>query len=186
MKLIKTDIPDLLIIEPNVFQDERGYFFESYNKNKYAEQNINIEFVQDNQSKSGYGVIRGLHYQLNPNAQTKLVRVLQGAIWDVAVDIRKGSQTYGKWFGIELSAENKYQLLVPQGFAHGFSVLTDETIVYYKCDDYYSPQNERGIIYNDSQLNVDWKIPASKAVLSAKDIKHPSFREADNNFIYLK
>lgn len=182
MKVLKTEIPDLYIIEPKVFEDERGYFFESYNKVVLQEQGIDITFVQDNQSKSGYGVLRGLHYQLNPKPQTKLVRVFLGAIWDVAVDLRKNSPTYGKWFGCELSAENKKQLLVPVGFAHGFSVLSDEAVVFYKCDEFYSPQHERGIIYNDPYLNIDWKIPASTAILSPKDTKHPLFSEADINF----
>ncbi len=182
MKIIPTEFKDLVIIEPKIFEDERGYFFESFNKNKFQEQGLNFDFFQDNQSKSNYGVLRGLHFQLNPKAQSKLVRVLQGSIWDVAVDLRKNSATFGKWFGLELSAENKKQLLIPKGFAHGFSVLSDETVVLYKCDDYYSPQDERGIIYNDSFLNIDWKIPASKVVLSAKDEKHPQFNSVDNNF----
>lgn len=182
MKLIKTEIPDLVIIEPIIFEDERGYFFESYNKIKIQEQGIDINFIQDNQSKSGYGVIRGLHYQLNPHSQTKLVRVLEGSIWDVAVDLRKESSTFGKWFGIELSAENKRQLLVPKGFAHGFSVISREAVVFYKCDDFYSPQHERGVIFNDPDLNIDWKIPVSKEILSGKDQKHPLFKLADTNF----
>jgi len=186
MKLIRTDIPDLIIIEPTVFEDERGYFFESYNQINLLNDGIDLVFVQDNQSKSGYGVIRGLHYQLNPTAQSKLVRVLEGAIWDVAVDIRKGSPTYGKWLGVELSSENKKQLLVPQGFAHGFSVISDNAVVFYKCDTFYSPANERGIQYNDPILNIDWKIPASKQILSGKDQKHPKFENADINFFYPK
>lgn len=186
MKLIKTEIPDLYIIEPKVFEDERGYFFESYTKLKLSEQGVDINFVQDNQSKSGYGVLRGLHYQLNPKPQTKLVRALVGKIWDVAVDLRKDSPTYGKWFGIELSAENKKQLLIPIGFAHGFSVLSDEAVVFYKCDEFYSPQDERGIMYNDPLLNIDWKIPSDKAILSAKDLKHPQFSLADKNFNFQK
>lgn len=182
MKFIKTDFEGLFIIEPKVFEDERGYFYESYNRIKLKEQGIDIEFVQDNQSKSGYGVTRGLHYQLNPKAQTKFVRVLQGSIYDVVVDIRKNSSTFGKWFGIELSAENKKQLFIPKGFAHGFSVLSEEAVVFYKCDEFYSPELERGIMYNDPFLNIDWKIPASKVILSAKDTKHPLFNSADNNF----
>lgn len=182
MKLVQTDFQGLYIIEPKVFEDERGYFYESYNKIKFQEQGIEITFVQDNQSKSSFGVTRGLHYQLNPRPQTKLVRVLHGAIWDVAVDIRKNSPTFGKWFGIELSAENKKQLFIPHGFAHGFSVLSQEAVVFYKCDDFYSPQDERGISYNDPFLNIDWKVPVEKMILSAKDLKHPEFLKADNNF----
>lgn len=182
MKVIKTEFEGLFVIEPKVFEDERGYFYESYNRIKLKEQGIDIDFVQDNQSKSNYGVTRGLHYQLNPKAQTKFVRVLQGSIYDVAVDIRKNSPTYGKWFGIELSAENKKQLFIPKGFAHGFSVLSEEAVVFYKCDEFYSPEHERGIMYNDPFLNIDWKVPASKVILSAKDTKHPMFDSADNNF----
>jgi dTDP-4-dehydrorhamnose 3,5-epimerase len=182
MKVIKTEYEGLYVIEPKVFEDERGYFYESYNRFKLKEQGIDLEFVQDNQSKSSYGVTRGLHYQLNPKAQTKFVRVLQGSIYDVVVDIRKKSSTYGKWFGIELSADNKKQLFIPKGFAHGFSVLSEEAVVFYKCDELYSPENERGIMYNDPFLNIDWKIPASKVILSGKDMKHPSFSLADNNF----
>lgn len=182
MKVIKTEFEGLFVIEPKVFEDERGYFYESYNRIKLKEQGIDIDFVQDNQSKSNYGVTRGLHYQLNPKAQTKFVRVLQGSIYDVAVDIRKNSPTYGKWFGIALSAENKKQLFIPKGFAHGFSVLSEEAVVFYKCDEFYSPEHERGIMYNDPFLNIDWKVPASKVILSAKDTKHPLFDLADNNF----
>lgn len=182
MKGIKTDFEGLFVIEPKVFEDERGYFYESYNRIKLKEQGIDIDFVQDNQSKSNYGVTRGLHYQLNPKAQTKFVRVLQGSIYDVVVDIRKNSATYGKWFGMELSAENKKQLFIPKGFAHGFSVLSEEAVVFYKCDEFYSPEHERGIMYNDPFLNIDWKVPASKVILSAKDTKHPMFDSADNNF----
>jgi dTDP-4-dehydrorhamnose 3,5-epimerase len=182
MKVIKTEFEGLFVIEPKVFEDERGYFYESYNRIKLKEQGIDIEFVQDNQSKSGYGVTRGLHYQLNPKAQTKFVRVLQGSIFDVVVDIRKNLPTYGNWFGIELTAENKKQLFIPKGFAHGFSVLSEEAVVFYKCDEFYSPELERGIMYNDPFLNIDWKVPASKVILSAKDTKHPLFHSADNNF----
>lgn len=182
MKVIKTEFEGLFVIEPKVFEDERGYFYESYNRIKLKEQGIDIDFVQDNQSKSNYGVTRGLHYQLNPKAQTKFVRVLQGSIYDVAVDIRKNSPTYGKWFGIELSSENKKQIFIPKGFAHGFSVLSEEAVVFYKCDEFYSPEHERGIMYNDPFLNIDWKVPASKVILSAKDTKHPMFDSADNNF----
>lgn len=184
MKIIKTRLPDLLIIEPKVFEDVRGYFFESYNKTAFQKEDLNFDFVQDNQSKSSCGVIRGLHYQIEPYAQTKLVRVLQGKIYDVAVDIRKGSPTYGQWDGVELSAENKRQVLIPKGFAHGFSVLSETAIVFYKCDDFYDAEAERGIIYNDETLNIDWKIEAEKAIVSEKDLKHPLLEKAESNFIF--
>lgn len=184
MKTKETKIKDLFIIEPQVFEDDRGYFFESYNKIKLAEYRICIDFVQDNQSKSSYGVIRGLHYQLDPKAQTKLVRVLKGTIYDVAVDIRKNSPTYGQWFGLELSAENRKQLLIPQGFAHGFSVLSETATVLYKCDEYYAPQMDAGIIYNDAELGIDWQVPPDKVILSEKDAKLPSFKDAKNNFLF--
>ena len=182
MKVVKTPIEGLLIVEPRVFKDNRGYFFESYNKRLYEANGIKDDFVQDNQSFSSYGVIRGLHYQLNPFAQSKLVRVLQGKIFDVAVDLRKGSKTFGKWFGVELSAENFRQLYIPRGFAHGFSVLSETAIVFYKCDNFYAPDYERGIIYNDSFLNIDWKIPAGKEIISEKDMKNLPFTDAEMNF----
>jgi dTDP-4-dehydrorhamnose 3,5-epimerase len=182
MNILKTDFPDLYIIEPKVFEDSRGYFYESYNAKQLEEKGIKTIFRQDNQSKSSYGVLRGLHYQLNPEAQTKLIRVLEGRIWDVVVDIRKGSPTFGKWFGIELTSENKKQFYIPQGFAHGFSVLSETAVVMYKCDNFYSPQLERGIIYNDPELGIDWKIPAEQAVLSPKDKIHPTLQNADLNF----
>jgi dTDP-4-dehydrorhamnose 3,5-epimerase len=182
MPFVKTDIEGLVVFEPKVFDDSRGYFFEAYNEQTFASEGVNIRFVQDNQSKSTYGVIRGLHYQLPPFAQTKLVRVLEGAILDVAVDIRAGSPTYGHHFAIELSADNKKQLLIPHGFAHGFSVLSETAIVLYKCDQFYNKQSEGGIIYNDPFLNIDWKIPADKAIVSEKDIKLPVFSDCVNNF----
>lgn len=184
MKVIKTNIPDLLIIEPRVFEDDRGYFFESYNLKTFISRKIDFNFIQDNQSKSQFGVIRGLHYQLEPFAQTKLIRVLEGEILDVAVDIRKNSPTFGKWQGVQLSATNKNQLLIPKGFAHGFSVLSTSTVVFYKCDYYYKPEAERGIIFNDPALNIDWKIELNKIVLSEKDKNLPDFREAENNFLF--
>jgi dTDP-4-dehydrorhamnose 3,5-epimerase len=184
MPLIKTNIPDLLVFEPKVFEDARGYFFESYNANTFSAEGVNIKFVQDNQAKSSYGVLRGLHYQLNPHAQTKLIRVLEGSILDVAVDIRKGSPTYGKVFTIELSAQNKKQLLVPQGFAHGYSVLSETAEVLYKCDNFYNKQAEGGILYNDPFLNIDWQIPLAKAIVSEKDILLPSFENSVHNFVY--
>jgi dTDP-4-dehydrorhamnose 3,5-epimerase len=182
MPFHKTDIPGLLVFEPKVFEDSRGYFFEAYNELVFHDAGIDLRFVQDNQSKSSYGVIRGLHYQLNPYAQFKLVRALQGTILDVAVDIRKNSPTFGKHFSIELSAENKKQLLVPAGFAHGFSVLSDTAIVFYKCDALYNKENETGIRYNDPSLNIDWKIPAGKEIVSGKDLQQPLFENCRNNF----
>ena len=160
MPFIQTNIPGLIVFEPKIFEDSRGYFFESFNLQTFKAAGIEINFVQDNQSSSQYGVIRGLHYQLNPYAQAKLIRVLAGRILDVAVDIRKGSPTYGESFSIELSAENKKQLFIPVGFAHGFSVLSEQAEVFYKCDEFYNKESEGGIMYNDPSLNIDWKIPA--------------------------
>lgn len=182
MKLIKTYIRDLFILEPNVFEDSRGYFFESYNKKILADKGIEFSFIQDNQSRSQHGVIRGLHYQANPHAQTKLVRVLSGEIFDVAVDLRAGSGTYGKWFGEILSDQNKKQMLIPKGFAHGFSVLSKEAIVLYKCDDYYHPETEAGILYNDPVLNIDWKIETGRELVSQKDKTLPGFNESVHIF----
>ena len=167
----KTPLEGLLIVEPKVFKDQRGYFFESYNKKLYAENGITDNFVQDNQSFSSYGVVRGLHYQLNPFAQSKLVRVLQGKIFDVAVDLRKDSPTFGQWFGVELSSENFLQLYIPRGFAHGFSVLSETAVVFYKCDNYYAPDYEEGILFDDPVLNIDWKVPIEKVIVSEKDKK---------------
>lgn len=177
-----TDFPDLLVFEPNVFGDDRGYFFESYNENTFQKNGIQIKFVQDNQSHSDYGVVRGLHYQLSPYAQTKLVRSLKGNILDVVVDIRKGSPTFGKSYSIELSDENKKQLLVPKGFAHGFVVLSKTADVMYKCDNFYNKESEAGIIYNDAILNIDWKVPVKTIICSPKDMQLPSFENAINNF----
>jgi len=182
MSFIKTDISGLLIFEPKVLEDDRGYFYEAYNEKKFSEAGVNLKFVQDNQSKSSYGVIRGLHYQLNPFAQSKLVRVLQGNIIDVAVDIRKGSPTFGKHLSIELSAENNKQLFIPAGFAHGFSVLSETAIVLYKCDQFYNKESEGGIHFNDSSLNIDWQIPAGKEIVMEKDLKSPSLKDCKNNF----
>jgi dTDP-4-dehydrorhamnose 3,5-epimerase len=179
-----TDIPGLLIFEPAVFRDERGYFFESYNEQTYRKQGLDIRFVQDNESLSSYGVIRGLHYQLEPHAQTKLVRVLAGKVIDVAVDIRKGSPTFGKYVAVELSSENKRQLLIPRGFAHGFSVLSETAQLAYKCDGFYSKESEGGIRFDDPQLNIDWGIPAGKAIVSAKDLELPPFAQCRNTFQY--
>lgn len=182
MPFIQTGIKDLLIFEPKVFEDSRGYFFEAYNKQAFTDAGLSYNFVQDNQSFSKYGTIRGLHYQMNPHAQCKLVRALHGSILDVAVDIRKNSPTFGKVFSIELTAENKKQLLIPQGFAHGFSVLSDTAVVMYKCDALYSKESEGGIIYNDAELAIDWQLPADAAIVSDKDLILPSFKECKNNF----
>jgi len=184
MKFISTELPGLLIFEPSVFADSRGYFFESYNEKIFLQQGITIRFVQDNQSSSCYGVIRGLHYQLNPLAQSKLIRVLSGSILDIAVDIRKGSPTYGHHFDIELSAENKKQVLVPKGFAHGFSVLSERAEVLYKCDEFYNKNSEAGIRFDDPVLNIDWQVPHDKAAISEKDQQLPSFDECKNNFVF--
>ncbi|MFO7828833.1 MAG: dTDP-4-dehydrorhamnose 3,5-epimerase [Bacteroidales bacterium] len=184
MEIKETDIPGILIIKPKIFEDPRGYFFESYNKNKLNNALGDLEFVQDNQSLSGFGTIRGLHYQLAPYAQAKLIRVLQGKIYDIAVDIRQNSPTFGKHFGIELSDENKKQLFIPHGFAHGFSVLSKEAIVFYKTDQYYHKESERGIKYNDPELNIDWKINLSESILSSKDKVLPSFKESEKNFYF--
>ncbi|HOZ79499.1 MAG TPA: dTDP-4-dehydrorhamnose 3,5-epimerase [Ferruginibacter sp.] len=184
MPFTKTHIPGLLIFEPRIFEDSRGYFFESYNASTFSAEGVDIQFVQDNQARSTYGVLRGLHYQLAPYAQTKLVRVLSGAILDVAVDIRKGSPTYGQSFTIELSANNKKQLLVPKGFAHGYSVISETAEVMYKCDEFYNKQSEGGIIYNDPALHIDWQIPAGLAIISEKDIVLPGIDDCLNNFEY--
>jgi len=175
-------IPGLIIVEPAVFEDSRGYFFESYNQALFEQNGIVYKFVQDNESQSSYGVIRGLHFQMNPFAQSKLIRVLAGKILDVAVDIRKGSPTFGKTFSIELSEENKKQLFIPQGFAHGFSVLSKTAAVLYKCDQFYNKQSEGGIRYNDPELNIDWKIETDKASVSEKDIVLPLFKDSVHNF----
>ena len=184
MNIINTEFPGLMIIEPKVFGDARGYFFESYNEKILADAGIQTVFRQDNQSFSKYGVIRGLHFQLNPYSQAKLIRVIEGAIYDVALDLRKGSPTFGKWFGLELSAENKRQLYIPQGFAHGFSVLSEQSIILYKCDNFYNPQSEGGVLYNDPALNIDWKVDATKATVSDKDKILPTFDKVETNFEY--
>ena len=186
MPFITTEFPGLVIFEPKVFEDSRGYFFESYNEQVCQEAGINIRFVQDNQAKSGYGVIRGLHYQLDPFAQTKFIRVLTGAILDVVVDLRRGSPTYGKTYKLELSAENKKQLLVPKGFAHGYSVISETAEVFYKCDAFYNKSAEAGLAYNDATLNIDWEIPAGKEIISEKDMHHPEFARCEHNYIFTK
>ncbi|MCW3119606.1 MAG: dTDP-4-dehydrorhamnose 3,5-epimerase [Chitinophagaceae bacterium] len=178
----KTELPGLMIFEPSVLEDSRGYFFEAYNEKTFHNAGIPFQFVQDNQSSSSYGVIRGLHYQLNPYAQTKLVRVLSGKILDVAVDIRSGSPCFGKSFLIELSDENKKQLLIPAGFAHGFSVISEKATILYKCDKLYNKESEAGILYNDPSLNIDWNIIAGKEIVSGKDLLLPLLRDCKNNF----
>jgi dTDP-4-dehydrorhamnose 3,5-epimerase len=179
MNVIQTPIEGLLIIEPRVFGDDRGYFFESFNEEAFKKATgFTGRFVQDNQARSVRGVIRGLHFQQAPHAQTKLVRALEGVIWDVVVDLRAGSATYGRWYGVELSAENKRQFLVPQGFAHGYSVLSDTAEMLYKCDDYYSKETEGGVRFDDPALGIDWKMDVSKALLSDKDRVQPLLAEA--------
>lgn len=183
MEIKKTHIPGLVIIEPQVFADDRGFFMESYNENRYFENEVLPHFVQDNISKSCYGTVRGLHYQLAPFAQSKLVQVIEGKVLDVAVDLRIKSPTFGQSFSIELSAENKTQFFIPQGFAHGFSVLSETAIFMYKCDNYYNREAERGLAYNDTQLNIDWKIPQDKIIISQKDGILPTLKEAEYNFV---
>ncbi|MBD0331674.1 MAG: dTDP-4-dehydrorhamnose 3,5-epimerase [Chitinophagaceae bacterium] len=177
-------IRGLIVIEPAIFIDTRGYFFEAYNDAIFKANGIANTFVQDNQSKSSFGVIRGLHYQLNPHAQSKLIRVLSGTILDVAVDIRRGSPTYGQHFAVELSAENNKQLFIPAGFAHGFSVHSETAVVLYKCDAFYKRHSEAGIKFNDEELNIDWKIRADQAIVSEKDQQLPSLKDCINNFQY--
>lgn len=169
MTFIKTEFPGLLVFEPKIFEDKRGYFFESYNKKIFSQEGVEIHFIQDNQASSSYGVIRGLHFQASPFAQTKLIRVLSGTILDAVVDLRKNSPTYGKAYTIELSSENKKQFLVPKGFAHGYSVLSETAEVFYKCDEFYHKESEGGIAWNDSALNIDWQIPVASAIISEKD-----------------
>lgn len=182
MEIIKTPIQDLIILKPRVFNDARGYFYESWNKDTFEKLGIKEVFVQDNESKSSYGVVRGLHYQLAPYAQAKLVRVLSGKVLDVAVDLRKNSPTFGKWHAVELTEENKLMYLVPRGFAHGFSVLSETATFAYKCDNGYNPQNERGLNPFDKTLNIDWGISFENALLSEKDKNAPSFLNAEYNF----
>ena len=184
MKVIKTAIEDVVIIEPDVFGDARGYFFESYSQKKFDEQVRKVKFVQDNESKSKYGVLRGLHFQKGKDAQSKLVRVVKGRVLDVAVDIRKGSPTFGKYVAVELTEDNHRQLFVPRGFAHGFSVLSEEAICQYKCDNWYAPQAEGAIAWNDSEIGIDWGLPAEDVLLSAKDAAHPQLSEATDLFDY--
>lgn len=182
MEIIKTNIEGVVIIEPRIFKDDRGYFFESFSQREFEEKVCKTTFVQDNESKSSYGVLRGLHFQKPPFAQSKLVRVIKGAVLDVAVDIRKGSPTFGQYVSVELTGENHRQFFIPRGFAHGFSVLSEEVIFQYKCDNFYSPQSEGAIAWNDLDLNIDWRIPAEKVVLSEKDSKHPRLKDWQNVF----
>lgn len=183
MNIITTPIEGLLIIEPRIFNDDRGYFYESYNRKAFQQATgLDIHFVQDNQARSTKNVLRGLHFQNPPTAQTKLIRALQGTIWDVVVDIRHGSPTFGQWFGVELSAENKRQFLIPKGFAHGYSVLSETAEVFYKCDDFYSKADEGGVRYNDPTLNIDWKIDLRDAIVSEKDLQQPLLKDMTSGF----
>lgn len=182
MEVIKTDIEGLLIIEPRVFNDARGYFFESYSQREFEEKVGKVEFVQDNESKSSYGVMRGLHFQRPPYTQAKLVRCVRGAVLDVAVDIRKGSPTYGKHVAVELTEENHRQFFIPKGFAHGFAVLSPEAVFQYKCDEFYHPEADAGISILDDSLGIDWRIPVEKAILSEKDTRHELLKDFDSPF----
>lgn len=182
MNIIKTDIEGVVIIEPRIFTDARGYFFESFSERDFCKEVREIKFVQDNESKSSYGVMRGLHFQRPPFTQSKLVRVIKGAVLDVAVDIRKGSPTYGKHVAVELTEDNHRQFFVPRGFAHGFAVLSDEAIFQYKCDNFYAPEADGGISILDESLGIDWHIPMDKAILSEKDTKHSLLKDFDSPF----
>ena len=184
MPFIKTSFPGLLVYEPKVFEDKRGYFFESYNQKAFSEEGVEIVFVQDNQASSTFGVIRGLHFQADPHAQTKLIRVLSGKIIDAVVDIRKNSPTYGKAYTIELSALNKRQLLIPKGFAHGYSVISETAEVFYKCDAFYHKESEGGIAWNDPSLGINWQIPPESVNVSGKDSSHPFLADCPNNFVF--
>jgi dTDP-4-dehydrorhamnose 3,5-epimerase len=182
MKFTETDFHGLFILEPVVHSDSRGYFMESFNLEVFRKAGISFNPVQDNESSSVKGVIRGLHYQLRPFDQAKLIRVIDGKILDVVLDLRKTSKTYGKWLSVELNSESRKQLFIPKGFAHGFSVLSKTAIIQYKCDNLYRPSHERGIALNDPILGIDWLTSADKAIISEKDLKHPHFRDAENNF----
>ncbi len=178
MNVIKTSIPEVLLIEPKVFYDTRGYFMESFSQQRFVEAVFNTQFVQDNESSSSYGVLRGLHYQTGPFAQSKLVRVVSGRVLDVAVDLRAGSPTFGKYVSAELTAQNKLMMFIPRGFAHGFVVLSDECIFQYKCDNYYSPAHESSVRWDDITINIDWRIPEEDIILSDKDKNHPDLNNA--------
>lgn len=184
MEVIKTAIKGVVIIEPRIFTDSRGYFFESYSKKEFDEKVCPVDFVQDNESCSTYGVMRGLHFQRPPFTQSKLVRCVRGAVLDVAVDIRKGSPTYGQHVAVELTEENHRQFFVPRGFAHGFAVLSDVAVFQYKCDNYYAPQADGGIAITDSSLGIDWRIDPAKAILSEKDMRHAILADFDSPFDY--
>lgn len=180
MKLVETPLKDCYIIEPTIFEDERGYFYEKFNQQKFESlTGMNGHFVQDNISKSSYGVLRGLHLQKDHHAQAKLVSCLEGKVWDIAVDLRENSPSFGKWFGVELTAENKRQFYIPRGFAHGFAVLSETAIFAYKCDNFYNKESEGGIIWNDPNLNIDWKLPLEDIILSEKDKVQKTFEEKD-------
>ncbi len=184
MNVIATDIEGVVIIEPRIFTDDRGYFFESFSERDFNKQVRTVRFVQDNESRSSFGVLRGLHFQKPPFAQSKLVRVVKGAVLDVAVDIRKGSPTFGQHVAVELTAENHRQFFIPRGFAHGFSVLTEDVVFQYKCDNFYAPQSEGAIAWDDPTLGIDWQIPADKIILSNKDKCHPLLKDAEWLFDY--
>ena len=177
MNVIKTDIEGVLILEPKVFYDARGYFFESYNERDFNALVGNVNFIQDNESRSQYGVLRGLHFQKGEHSQAKLVRVVRGTVYDVAVDLRKSSPTFGKYVGVELSEENHRQFFIPRGFAHGFSVLSETAVFTYKCDNLYHPEADGGLLLSDPELNIDWQVPAEKRILSEKDQKHPLLKD---------
>ncbi|MBR5275806.1 MAG: dTDP-4-dehydrorhamnose 3,5-epimerase [Bacteroidaceae bacterium] len=182
MEVIKTALEGVVIIEPRIFKDARGYFFESFSQKEFSEKVMPIDFVQDNESMSSYGVMRGLHYQRMPYTQSKLVRCVKGTVLDVAVDIRKGSPTFGQHVAVELTEENHRQLFIPRGFAHGFAVLSDVAVFQYKCDNFYAPQADAGIQLLDEALGIDWKIPTAEAILSEKDLKHPLLKDAVLDF----
>lgn len=182
MEIITTPIEGLLIIEPKVFHDARGYFVETYNEQRYREAGINAQFVQDNQSCSSFGVVRGLHFQRPPYTQAKLVCCTQGRVLDVAVDLRKDSKTFGQWFSVELTEENHRQFFIPRGFAHGFSVLSEKAVFTYKCDNLYHPEADGGLLLSDPALNIDWQVPTEQRIISDKDTKHPLLKDLDNPF----
>jgi dTDP-4-dehydrorhamnose 3,5-epimerase len=182
MNIIKTAIEGVVVIEPRVFEDARGYFFESFSEREFCAEVCDCHFVQSNEAKSSYGVVRGLHFQLPPHAQSKLVRVAKGKVLDVAVDIRKSSPTFGKYVAVELSDENHRQIFIPRGFAHGYSVLSEEAVVEYKCDNYYAPESEGAIAWDDAALAIDWQLPAEDVILSAKDKSHSTLAECETLF----
>ncbi len=184
MNVIKTAIDGVVIIEPRIFADARGYFYESFNQEEFAQKVKKVDFVQDNESKSSYGVLRGLHFQKGKHSQSKLVRVIKGTVLDVAVDIRKGSPTFGKHVAVELSGENHLEFFIPRGFAHGFSVLSEVAVFLYKCDNLYCPESEGAIAWDDPELKIDWRIPKDKIILSAKDSSHPLLKDSDCLFDY--